>query len=88
MTILQMGQGSHILSFTDSYRSLGWIHKASFGPVNTESHNAVARWLVWKLVSNDTSLYSQHTKVTENIIADSLSWDFYISDQTLTKKFN
>ena len=56
MNILQMGQGSHILSLTDSSSALGWMHKASFDPVNAESHDAVARLLGWTLVSNDTSL--------------------------------
>ena len=70
MTILQLGQGSHILSFTDSSSALGWMHKASFDPVNAESHDAVTRWLGWMLVNNETSLYSQHIKRTENIIAD------------------
>ena len=59
MTILKMGQGSHILVFTDSSSALFWIHKASFDPVNAESHDAVARWIGWTLVSNETSLYSQ-----------------------------
>ena len=88
MTILQLGQGSQILEFTDSSSALGWMHKASFDPVNTEYHDALARWLGWTLVSNETSLYSQNTKGTENITADSLSRDFHKSDQTLTKNFD
>ena len=51
-TILQMGQGSHILEFIDSSSALGWMHRSSFDPVNVESHYSVARWLGWKLVSN------------------------------------
>ena len=69
MTILQLGQGSHILTFTDSSSALGWMHKASFDPVNAESHDAVARCLIWKLISHEKSLYSQHIKGTEKIIA-------------------
>ena len=88
MNILQMGQGSHILAFTDSYNALGWMHKAYFYPVNAESHNAVAHWLGWTLVSNETSLYSQHIKGIENIIADSFSQYLHRSDQTLTIVFN
>ena len=64
------------------------MQKASFDPANVESHDALARWLVWTLVSNETSLYSQHIEGTENIIADSLSQDFHSSDQTLTKTIN
>ena len=88
MTILQLGQVSHILVFTDSSSALGWIHKTSYDPVNSGSHDYVARWIGWTLVSNETCLYSQHVKGTEEIIADSLSQDFHISDQTLTKTFN
>ena len=88
MTILQLGQGSHILEFTDSSSSLGWMHIASFDTVNAESHDAVSRWLGWALVSHKTSLYSQHTKGTENIIADSLRRNLHKSDQTLTNIFN
>ena len=80
INILQMGQGSHILSFADSSSPLGWIHKASFDPVNAESHDAVAHWLGRTLVSNKTSPYSQHIKGTENIIVDYLSRDFHRSD--------
>ena len=64
------------------------MHKAKFDPVNSEFHNSVARWLGWTIVINETYLYSQHIKGTENIIADSLSWDFHRSYQTLTKYFN
>ena len=88
MTILKMVQGSHILAFIDSSSALVWMYKASFDPENEESHDAVARWLGQKIVSNETSLYSKQIKVTENIIADSLSRDFYRSYQTLQKHFN
>ena len=57
MTIQQLGHVSHILAFTDSSSALGWMHKASFDPLNAESHNAVARWIGWTLISNETSLY-------------------------------
>ena len=33
MTILQMGQVSHILAFTDSFSALGWIHKSYLNPL-------------------------------------------------------
>ena len=78
MTILKMVQGSHILAFKDSSSALGWMYKAYFDPVNKESHDVVAFWIGWKLVSNKTSLYSKHIKGTENIIAD----------QKLTKLLN
>ena len=64
------------------------MHKAYFDPVNIESHDELARRIGSTLVSNKTSLYSQHIKGTEIIIVDSLSRDFHRSDQTLTKYFN
>ena len=63
------------------------MQKASFDSVNAESRDAVGRWLGCTLVSNETYLYSQHIKGTENIIADTFSQDFHRSDQTLTKIF-
>ena len=69
ITILKMGQGSHILAFTDSPSALVWMQKVSFDPVNAESYNAVALWLGLTLVSHNTSLFSQHVKGTENIIS-------------------
>ena len=76
------------MEFTGITSALGWIHKASFDPVNAESHDAIARWICWTLFGNKTSLYLQHIKVTENIITESISSYFHISDQTLTKLFN
>ena len=46
------------------------------------------RWLGWTLVSNKVSLYSQHIKVTDNIIPDLSSRNFNISDQSLTINLN
>ena len=34
MTIQQLVHISHVLVFTDSSGALGWMHKASFDPVN------------------------------------------------------
>ena len=42
ITIQQLGQASHIMSFTDSSSSLGWIHKASFDPVEEGPHDMIA----------------------------------------------
>ena len=52
MTILKIGQGSHILAFTESSSAPDWMHKTNFDPVNAESHYSVALWLGWTLVSN------------------------------------
>ena len=80
MTILKLGQGSHILALTDSSSALDWMHKSSFDPVNAESQYELAIWLGWTLVSHETYLYSQHIRGTEKIIADSLLRDFHRSE--------
>ena len=86
MNIQQLGHKSHVLAFTDSSITLGWMHKASFDPVNEVCHDTVARWLGLTLASQRALVYYQHIKGTKNIIEDSLSRDFNISDQSLTKK--
>ena len=50
------GTGVTHLGIHRHFQRIGWMHKAYFFPVNTESHDAVARWLGWKLDSNNTSL--------------------------------
>ena len=55
----EMGEGSQILPLTDSSSALVWMHNAYIDPVNAESHDELALWLGWKLVSNETSLYSK-----------------------------
>ena len=87
MTIQHLGQGSHILDFTDSSNDLGWMNKSSFDLVKEEPHDTVTWWLGWTLVINEVSLYSQQIKVTKNIIAGSLSGDIHLSDKYLTTIF-
>ena len=60
------------------------MYKASFEPVKEKLHETVSQWLNWTLLSNKLNLYSQHIKGYSNIIADSLSSDFYISYESLT----
>ena len=69
MTIQKLVHSSHSLPFTDSSSALGWVHRASSYPENSESHDAISSWISWTLLSNETSLYSQHINVTENTIA-------------------
>ena len=78
MNIQLIGQGFHILAFTDSSNDLGWMNKSSFDPVKEEPHDTIARWLGWTLVINKVSLYSQQIKATKKIIAGSLSRDIHL----------
>ena len=41
MNIQKLGNGDHILAFTDISRDIGWMHKASFDPVNEGGHKTV-----------------------------------------------
>ena len=68
MTIQQPRHGNHVLAFTDISSAFGWMHKASFDPVNKGGHDTVAQWLGWTIFSNMASLYYQKIKGTENII--------------------
>ena len=78
----------HIMAYTDSSSSLGWLHKSSFDPVTMEAHNHVARSMARFLIQNETSLYSQYVKGKNNVIADALSRDMHICDTKLTFLLN
>ena len=88
MNIQKLVHGAHVLAFADSSSALVWMHKAYFDPVNNLVYDTVAQWLGWTLISNKVSLYSQHIKGDDKIIADLLSRDFRISYCSLTKKIN
>ena len=60
------------------------MHKSSLDPSNEDTHDTLAQWLVWTLIINEISLYSQHIKWTENITTELLSRDFHHSDKSLT----
>jgi hypothetical protein len=76
------------MAYTYSSSALGWFYKASFNPVAQEAHNHVARTLARFLIENEMSLHSQHIPGKHNIIADSLSHDFHITESTLTFLLN
>ena len=79
--------GPHkILALTDSSSALGWLFKASF-PAQKEMHDKVARWLALEMLNNETALYSQHIRGVHNFIADSLSRDHHLPDETLIDSF-
>ena len=84
LTIQQLISWLHIIVFTDSSSSLGWMYKESFHPFKEEIHVTVSQWSVCILISNKVSLHYQHIKGSKNIIAESLSRYFHISHEYLT----
>ena len=59
------------------------MHHSTFDPVKYKAHDIVARQLASDLIDYKSSLYSQHIPGEQNVIADSLSRDFYLSDSLL-----
>ena len=77
------------ISLTDSTTSAGWLRKSNFSDTgdNVEHLHAklqVARSHATRFIDNDIREYSQWFPGKHNIIADSLSRDFHLSNNTLT----
>ena len=70
----------HILAYTDSSSALGWLYHSTFNPVQNPCHDDVARYLARLLFQKEASLYSEHIKGEDNLVADSLSRDFHWSN--------
>jgi len=76
---------SCILSQTDSSSAMGWLRKSNFADRTDEQVQfSTARKLADILLTTETCLYSQWFPGEENLIADSLSRDFHISDSCLS----
>ena len=86
LKIKESKRGIKILSFTDSSSALGWLHHSTFNPIENPLHDEAARYFATMLLDNNSSLYSQHIKGKNNVIADSLSRDFHHDDLTLISK--
>ncbi len=74
-----------ILSQTDSTSALGWLCKSNFADKAEEAVQlSTARKLADIMLNSNSCLYSQWFPGDQNVIADSLSRDFHISDSQLT----
>ena len=60
------------------------MHYFTFNSVKKTVHDTVAHSFALNFHHNISSIYSQHIPGEENIIADSLSRDFHLSDEDLT----
>ena len=84
---------SCILSMTDSTTSAGWLRKSNFANTNeTKLHHQakmeVSRMHATRMMKHNIREYSQWFPGTKNIVADSLSRDFHLDDETLTTLFH
>ena len=74
-----------ILSILDSTSAIGWLHKSSFDETSQSIQSELARHLALMMLNNNSCLYSQHIPGETNVIADSLSRDFHIPSDTLSR---
>ena len=76
----------------DSTTAIGWLHKTKImgqymDVEDFQARTKIARKLATLVIENDMCLYSQWFAGKQNIIADSLSRDFDVSDNDLTNHF-
>ncbi len=76
---------SCLLCMTDSSTATGWLKKSNFADKEDEAAQlTTARKLASLVLDLDSCLYSQWFAGEDNIVADSLSRDFHLSDEQLT----
>jgi len=74
-----------ILSQSDSTSATGWLRKSNFcDEENSQVQLVTARQLATLVLNSKTCLYSQWFLGGGNLIADSLSRDFHLSDSDLS----
>lgn len=73
-----------LLSAGDSSSTVGWMHKSNFDPAGEPIHDEIARKHAHTVMKHKACDYSQHIPGVTNIIADSLSRDFHLSNKKLT----
>ena len=59
------------------------MHHSTFNPDTQPAHDNVARTFARTLLQANSSIISQHIPGESNVIADSLSRDFHLSDSHL-----
>jgi hypothetical protein len=72
-----------VLNETDSTSAMGWLRKSNHDPVDAPIHNAIARFHAINMLERNACNYSQHLPGVLNVVADSLSRDFHLSDGQL-----
>ena len=72
-----------VLNETDSTSAMGWLRKSNHDPVDAPIHNDIARFHASNMLERNACNYSQHLPGVLNVVADSLSRDFHLSDDQL-----
>jgi hypothetical protein len=81
----QIPQESCILSQSDSSSASGWLRKSNFSDSTDEIiQMTTARHLAHLILHSKSCLYSQWFAGDENLVSDSLSRDFHLTDFELT----
>ena len=78
------GTYPHLLAFSDSSSTIGWLHHSTFNPVDNPMHDMVARYLARLMINEEASLFPEHIAGVMNTIADCLSRDFHLNNNELT----
>ena len=73
---------------TDNSCALGWLYKANFCPENQIHNDIVARKMAELLIENEATIFSQHIRGCNNVIADALSRDHHLTNKQLTFVLN
>ena len=73
-----------ILNQSDSTSTVGWLRKSNHDPEDAPIHNEVARFHARSMMKRNACNYSQHLPGRLNIISDSFSRDFHLSEEQLT----
>ena len=71
------------LGVSDSTTTVGWLRKSNFDEDERPIHNEVARWQARNTMERDGCNYSQHLPGVMNVVADSLSRDFHLSNEQI-----
>ena len=72
-----------ILNETDSTTAMGWIRKSNHDPEEAPVHGAISRFHATNMLKKKACNFSQHLPGNENIVADSFSRDFHLSDDQI-----
>ena len=71
------------LNRSDSTSTVGWLRKSNHDPEEAPIHNEVARFLARHMMKMNACNYSQHLPGKENVVTDSFSRDFHLSNDQL-----
>ena len=74
---------ARILCLSDNNSAVGWLQKSNFDSDKQSCHDTVVRKMTSLLLNHEVALHPQYVKGGQNIIADSLSRDFQLSDKQL-----